>query len=228
MGMQKQKNIMTSKLPSSKNDQIETLCSMSPVIPVLTFETVEEALPVSEALLEGGITVLEITLRTPVALDVIKMLSEKLPEAKVGAGTITTPELYHSAEEAGACFMVSPGLTNEILEAGVTSDIPLLPGIQTISEMLLGLQYNYQRFKFFPASVSGGPQALKAYSGPFGDVKFCPTGGISLDNAQDYLKLSNVMCVGGSWLAPKNLIEEKNWAGIKQRAQETFIKLQQG
>ena len=228
MGMQKQENLMISKRPSSINDQIDTLCSITPVIPVLTFETVEEALPVSEALLEGGISVLEITLRTPVALDVIQMLSEKLPEAKVGAGTITTPELYQSAEEAGACFMVSPGLTNELLEAGVSSDIPLLPGIQTISEMLLGLQYNYQRFKFFPASVSGGPQALKAYSGPFGDVKFCPTGGISLDNAQDYLNLSNVMCVGGSWLAPKNLIEEKDWTAIKLRAKETFLKLQQG
>lgn len=218
---------MISQLPSSKKDQIDALCLMTPVIPVLTFQTLEEALPVSEALLEGGIPVLEVTLRTPVALDAIQQLSERLPEAQVGAGTIINPELYRSAEDAGASFMVSPGLTTELLETGVSSKVPLLPGIQTISEMLEGLKYNYQHFKFFPASVSGGPQALKAYSGPFGDIKFCPTGGISLDNAKDYLQLKNVMCVGGSWLAPRNLIEAKDWSGIKKLAKETVQMLGQ-
>jgi 2-dehydro-3-deoxyphosphogluconate aldolase/(4S)-4-hydroxy-2-oxoglutarate aldolase len=218
---------MISQLTASKKDQIDALCLMTPVIPVLTFQTLEEALPVSEALLEGGIPVLEVTLRTPVALDAIQHISERLPEAQVGAGTIINPELYRFAEDAGASFMVSPGLTTELLETGVSSKVPLLPGIQTISEMLEGLKYNYQHFKFFPASVAGGPQALKAYSGPFGDIKFCPTGGISLDNAQDYLELKNVMCVGGSWLAPRNLIEEKDWSGIKKLAKETVQMLGQ-
>ncbi len=212
---------MTKQLPSSKNDQIDTLCAMSPVVPVLTFRTTEEALPVAEALLEGGVSVLEVTLRTPVSLDAIHMLAEKLPEAMIGAGTITEPNLYKAAEEAGARFIVSPGITTELLEAGIESNIPLLPGIQTISEMLEGLRHNYQRFKFFPASIAGGPDALKAYSGPFSDVKFCPTGGISLENAQDYLSLSNVMCVGGSWLTPQSLIENKDWAAIKHLAEET-------
>ncbi|MGH1463351.1 MAG: bifunctional 4-hydroxy-2-oxoglutarate aldolase/2-dehydro-3-deoxy-phosphogluconate aldolase [Neptuniibacter sp.] len=216
---------MTIQLPPSKNDLIDALCSMTPVIPVLTFHTMEEALPVSEALLEGGIPVLEITLRTPIALDVIQMLSERLPEAKIGAGTITNPKLYHTAEEAGASFIVSPGLTTELLETGIKSSTPLLPGIQTISEMMEGLRYGYQRFKFFPASVSGGADALKAYSGPFSDIKFCPTGGINLDNAEDYLSLKNVMCVGGSWLTPQSLIENKDWKTIEHLAEETIARL---
>ncbi|MGI1669021.1 MAG: bifunctional 4-hydroxy-2-oxoglutarate aldolase/2-dehydro-3-deoxy-phosphogluconate aldolase [Neptuniibacter sp.] len=216
---------MTKQLPQSKTTQVDELCALSPVVPVLTFQTTEEALPVAEALLKGGVSVLEVTLRTPVSLDAIHMLAEKLPEAMIGAGTITEPGLYKAAEEAGARFIVSPGLTTELLETGIDSTIPLLPGIQTISEMMEGLRHGYQRFKFFPASIAGGADALKAYAGPFGDIKFCPTGGINLDNAEDYLSLKNVMCVGGSWLTPQSLIENKDWKAIEHLAEETIARL---
>jgi 2-dehydro-3-deoxyphosphogluconate aldolase/(4S)-4-hydroxy-2-oxoglutarate aldolase len=205
--------------------QIDAICALAPVIPVLTFNSVEEALPIAEALLEGGLPVLEITLRTDAALAAIQLLAERLPEAKIGAGTIATPAQYQAACDAGASFIVTPGSTCELLDSGLASDIPLLPGVQTVSEMMEGLQRGYQRFKFFPASVAGGTPALKAYSGPFPDVRFCPTGGIRLETAHEYLALGNVMCVGGSWLTPADLIAKGDWNGIRAIARDTVARL---
>lgn len=217
---------MTIKtLTADKTARIDEICALAPVIPVLTFNSAAEALPIAEALLEGGLPVLEVTLRTEAALESIQLLSERLPEARVGAGTIADPAQYRAACEAGASFIVTPGSTRELLDSGIDSAVPLLPGIQTISEMMEGLQRGYRRFKFFPASVAGGPPALKAYAGPFPDVRFCPTGGIRLDSANDYLSLDNVMCVGGSWLTPADLIEAGNWSGIRDLARETVQRL---
>jgi 2-dehydro-3-deoxyphosphogluconate aldolase/(4S)-4-hydroxy-2-oxoglutarate aldolase len=205
--------------------QIDAICALAPVIPVLTFNSVEEALPIAEALLEGGLPVLEITLRTDAALAAIQLLAERLPEAKIGAGTIATPAQYQAACDAGASFIVTPGSTCELLDSGLASDIPLLPGVQTVSEMMEGLQRGYQRFKFFPASIAGGTPALKAYSGPFPEVRFCPTGGIRLETAHEYLALGNVMCVGGSWLTPADLIAKGDWNGIRAIARDTVARL---
>ncbi len=217
---------MTHKMLSPKTTaQIDAICALAPVIPVLTFNSVEEALPIAEALLEGGLPVLEITLRTEAALASIRLLAERLPEAKIGAGTIATPAQYKAACEAGSCFIVTPGSTNELLDLGVESDIPLLPGIQTISEMMEGMQRGYKRFKFFPATIAGGTPALKAYAGPFPDIRFCPTGGIRLETAHEYLALGNVMCVGGSWLTPADLVAKGDWAGIRRIASETVARL---
>lgn len=217
---------MTIKtLSADKIEQIDALCALAPVIPVLTFDSAEEALPIAEALVEGGLPVLEVTLRTPAAMEAIELLAKRLPDARVGAGTIANPAQYRDACNAGASFIVTPGSTVELLEAGIDSEIPLLPGIQTVSELMEGLQRGYQRFKFFPASVSGGPQALKAYAGPFPDVRFCPTGGIRLETASDYLSLGNVMCVGGSWLTPADKVASGDWAGIRDIARETVTRL---
>ncbi|GGO85690.1 2-dehydro-3-deoxy-phosphogluconate aldolase [Marinobacterium nitratireducens] len=217
---------MTLKtLPEHKTAQIDAICALAPVIPVLTFDSAAEALPIAEALVEGGLPVLEVTLRTEAALDAIQLLADKLPEARVGAGTIANPAQYKAACEAGARFIVTPGSTRELLDTGIDSDIPLLPGIQTISEMMEGLQRGYRRFKFFPASIAGGPGALKAYAGPFPDVRFCPTGGIRLESADDYLSLDNVMCVGGSWLTPADLIARQDWNAIRDLARMTVDRL---
>ena len=217
---------MTHTMLSPKiTAQIDAICALAPVIPVLTFNSVEEALPIAEALLEGGLPVLEITLRTEAALAAIQILAERLPEARIGAGTIATPAQYKAACDAGASFIVTPGSTCELLDTGLASDIPLLPGIQTVSELMEGLQRGYQRFKFFPASVAGGTPALKAYSGPFPDVRFCPTGGIRLETAHEYLALGNVMCVGGSWLTPADLIAKGDWNGIRDIARDTVARL---
>ena len=212
-------------LSPQTSQQIDELCALSPVIPVLTFNTLEEALPIAEALVEGGLTVLEVTLRTPVALDAIHLLSDKLPEAHVGAGTVLDQEQYKTACDAGARFIVTPGATDELLQYGIESDIPLLPGVQTISELMIAYARGYRRFKFFPAEVAGGTAALKAYAGPLPDIRFCPTGGIRLETAADYLILSNVMCVGGSWLTPANSVADKDWAAIRQLARDTVFKL---
>ncbi len=217
---------MTHTMLSPKiTEQIDAICALAPVIPVLTFNSVEEALPIAEALIEGGLPVLEITLRTEAALASIQLLAERLPEAKIGAGTIATPAQYQQACDAGATFIVTPGSTCELLEKGLSSAVPLLPGIQTVSEMMEGLQRGYQRFKFFPATVAGGTPALKAYSGPFPDVRFCPTGGIRLETAPEFLSLGNVMCVGGSWLTPADLVAKGDWKGIRDIARDTVSRL---
>src|SRR5690606_33557850 len=169
-----------------------------PVIPVLVLRDEAHAVPVAEALLAGGIEVLEITLRSDAALPAIERLARDFPQALIGAGTVTNVEMAACALSAGARFLISPGLTPALLDAAAQGQVPLIPGISTVSELMTGLDRGYQSFKFFPAEAAGGIKALKAIAGPFPDVRFCPTGGITPDNALDYLRLPNVVCVGGS------------------------------
>ncbi len=212
---------MTEKrLPDSATATLDQICALAPVIPVLTINREADALPIAEALLEGGLPVLEITLRTDVGLRAIEAISKAFPEARVGAGTVLNAAQYRAACEAGSAFIVSPGCTDELLQTGIDSDIPLLPGIQSVSELMPGLQRGYQRFKFFPAEVAGGVAALKAFQGPFPDVRFCPTGGIKLGNAPEYLAQKNVMCVGGTWLTPADLVDAQDWSAIAQLARQ--------
>ncbi|GAB4269865.1 MAG: bifunctional 4-hydroxy-2-oxoglutarate aldolase/2-dehydro-3-deoxy-phosphogluconate aldolase [Methylomicrobium sp.] len=190
-----------------------------PVMPVMVIKNLEDAVPLAEALIKGGIKVLEITLRTPVALDAIKAISERVEGAIVGVGTVTTPEQLQAAEDAGAVFAISPGLTPKLLDAAMQSGIALIPGVATISELMLGMEYGLDHFKFFPAAAAGGVNLLKGIAGPIPSATFCPTGGISPDNYNDYLKLPNVACVGGSWLAPDDVVAAKDWSKITELAQ---------
>ena len=191
-----------------------------PVMPVMVIQNIDDAVPMAEALVAGGIKVLEITLRTPVALDAIKLISQNVKNAVVGAGTIANPQQLQAAEEAGAVFAISPGITTNLLTAASKGNIALIPGIATLSELMLGMEYGLDHFKFFPAEATGGIPLLKAISGPFPQITFCPTGGISPGNYNDYLQLPNVACVGGSWLAPQTVVNEKNWIKIKELAQK--------
>ena len=196
------------------------IMNLSPVIPVLVIESVDIAVPLARALVEGGLRVLEVTLRSGAALPSIAAIAKALPEAVVGAGTVLNANDYKRASDAGARFIVSPGITDSILEAAQHSGIPLLPGIATAGEIMRGLDAGIVNFKFFPAESSGGAAAVKAFAGPFAQVRFCPTGGITVSNARDYLALENVLCVGGSWLAPRRLVDNKDWTAIAQLASE--------
>lgn len=194
-----------------------------PVMPVMVIQNLDDAVPLAEALVAGGIRVLEITLRTPIALEAIKLIADNVKDAIVGAGTITTPEQLQAAEEAGAVFAISPGLTPKLLAAAVAGNIALIPGVASLSELMLGMEYGLDHFKFFPAEAAGGIPMLKAIAGPVPYVTFCPTGGISPENYQDYLALSNVACVGGSWLAPADAVKAKNWARVTELAQQAIV-----
>lgn len=187
-------------------------------MPVMVIQNLDDAVPLAKALVAGGIRVLEITLRTAVAMEAIKLISQEVPDAIVGAGTILTPEQLQAAEDAGAVFAISPGLTPTLLAAAVKGNIALIPGIATLSELMQGMEYGLDYFKFFPAEAAGGIPMLKAIAGPIPQVTFCPTGGISPDNYQAYLQLSNVACVGGSWLAPLDAVKAKNWAKVTELA----------
>lgn len=191
-----------------------------PVVPVLVIKDVESAVPLAKALIAGGIKVLEVTLRTPVALDVIRKIADEVPEAIIGAGTVTNAQQLKQVVDAGAKFAISPGLTEALLEAGKGYDIPLIPGISSISDLMTAKDAGYDHLKFFPAEASGGVKALKSIGGPFPDVTFCPTGGIGPANYNDYLSLSNVACVGGSWVSPDAAIESGDWDAITQLAKE--------
>ena len=197
---------------------LDDILKLAPVVPVLSIAQLADAVPLARALCAGGLTVLEITLRSDIALAAITEIARAVPEAIVGAGTVLNPMHLEQVIAAGARFAISPGATPELLAAGKTSAIPLLPGIATASEIMLGLSAGYTRFKFFPAESSGGINAVKSFSGPFKDVRFCPTGGIDAALAPRYLKLDNVITVGGSWMAPNALIAVKDWAGITELA----------
>ena len=209
----------TDSLPAAHSAQLDAICRPAGVIPVLAIQRLEDAVPLAHALVEGGLTVLEVTLRTACALEAVRRLKQTLPQATIGVGTVLTPEQYRASEQAGADFVVTPGTTEAIYRYGMTSTVPLLPGVATLTELLNGWQHGYRCFKFFPAEACGGVAALKAFAGPLLEARFCPTGGISPDNAADYLALSNVMCVGGSWLTPKALVDVQDWSGIRQLAQ---------
>ncbi len=190
-----------------------------PVIPVLALPAVETAVKVARALGAGGIRVLEVTLRTDAALDIIRELAAE-PELTIGAGTVTTPEQLDQAARAGARFAVSPGATEHLLAAGRDAAIPLLPGVSTASELMTAVDTGYHCLKFFPAEASGGTAALKALAGPFPEVRFCPTGGVGAGNYRDYLALPNVVCVGGSWLVPPEALAAEDWSAITRLARE--------
>ena len=207
---------MTSKWKTSP----EEIFAAGPVVPVLVINDVEKAVPLAKALMEGGIKVLEVTLRTPAAIDVIKRIADEVPDSLIGAGTVTNAQQLKAVVEAGAKFAISPGMTADLLKAGMDADIPLIPGISSTSDLMKGKDAGYTHMKFFPAEASGGVKAIKSISGPFPDVTFCPTGGIGPNNYNDYLALNNVKCVGGSWLAPDDAIESGDWARITQLAKE--------
>ena len=182
---------------------IDEVMRTAPVIPVLTIEDVSDARPIAEALIAGGLPVLEVTLRTPAALNIIKEIAG-VPGAIVGAGTVLNELQLRQSIEAGAKFAVSPGLTDSLAAAAGAFGIPFLPGVATPSEIMRGLDHGLDRFKFFPAEASGGTAALATLSGPFANVRFCPTGGIGAETAQDWLNLDAVLCVGGSWVVPSS------------------------
>ena len=193
----------------------------APVIPVIVLHKVEHAVPMAEALVAGGIRVLEVTLRTPQGLACIEAIAKAVPQAIVGAGTVRSAADATAAAQAGARFAVSPGYTSKLGQACRDLKLPLLPGVATSSEIMAAMEDGLSELKFFPAVQSGGLQMLKAWQGPFGDVRFCPTGGISPANAAEFLALSNVVCVGGSWLVPASAVEAGNWSEITELAQAT-------
>lgn len=192
----------------------------APVIPVIVLHDVRHAVPMARALVEGGICMLEVTLRTPQALDCMRAIASEVPEAVVGAGTVRSAADAEAAARAGARFAVSPGFTPAVGRACRDQGLPLLPGVATGSEIMLAQEEGHAALKFFPALQAGGAAMLKAWSGPFGDVVFCPTGGISPGNAAEFLALPNVACVGGSWLVPGDALAQGDWARITRLARE--------
>ena len=203
----------------SKSDAARDLCGLAPIIPVLVVHDVAHARPLAEALVAGGLPVLEVTLRTPAALDVIAEMAQ-VPGGHVGAGTLVTPADVSAAKAAGATFGVSPGCTDALMDATEAAGLPMLPGAATASEAMALLERGYDVLKFFPAEASGGVPALKGIGGPLPQITFCPTGGISPKNAKDYLALPNVICAGGSWVAPSDLVQAGDWAGIEALARD--------
>jgi 2-dehydro-3-deoxyphosphogluconate aldolase/(4S)-4-hydroxy-2-oxoglutarate aldolase len=198
--------------------ELTTLLAGTPVVPVLVIEEVSAAVPLGRALVAGGLPVLEITLRTPTALDVIRAIAGEVEGAVVGAGTVLSAAQYRDAAGAGARFVVSPGATAAVLDAAAASTVPLLPGAATASEVMRLLEQGYVFLKFFPAAPAGGVAYLKALAAPLPEARFCPTGGIDAASAKDYLNLSNVVCVGGSWVAPAAAVAAGDWQEITRLA----------
>ena len=194
---------------------IEKFLRLSPVMPVVTFTDPGVAVDVARALVRGGIRVIEVTLRTPVALEAMELIAKSVPEITVGAGTVLSLADLKASAEAGAAFAISPGSTDALLSAGTSGPIPYLPAVATASELMAGLAAGYQCFKFFPAGAAGGIPLLNALGGPFPDARFCPTGGISQSTVKSYLDLPNVLCAGGSWLTPAEAMKNKDWAAIE-------------
>ena len=205
--------------PADASRLTREVCALAPIVPVLVVHDAAVARPLAEALIAGGLPALEVTLRSPAALDAIRAMAQ-VPGGHVGAGTLITPGDVRAAKAAGATFGVSPGATDELLAACEAEDLPLLPGAATATEAMLLLARGYDMLKFFPAEASGGAPALKAIGAPLPQITFCPTGGVSLANARAYLDLPNVICAGGSWVAPQELINSADWAGIEALARE--------
>lgn len=205
--------------PQEASRKSRELCGLAPVIPVLVIDDLDHARPLAEALVKGGLPVLEVTLRTPVALEAIRIMAE-VDGGVVGAGTLLKPSDVKAAVKAGAKFGVSPGVTKKLAEACEDADLPLLGGIATVTEAMRMLERGYEVCKFFPAEANGGAKALKSFAGPLPQVSFCPTGGVTPQNAPDYLKLPNVLCVGGSWVADPKLMKAGRWDEIEALARE--------
>jgi 2-dehydro-3-deoxyphosphogluconate aldolase / (4S)-4-hydroxy-2-oxoglutarate aldolase len=193
---------------------------ISPVIPVVTIDDPQDAVPLARALADGGVKIIELTLRTDSALTSLKLIAEEVPDILVGAGTILTPGQADAAVSAGAQFLVSPGVTPGLLSHMLTLNVPVLPGVATVGEVMAVLESGLDTMKFFPAGPAGGPAYLAAIGAPIRHVRFCPTGGISLATAPDYLKLPNVSCVGGSWLTPAAAVAAKDWGTVTSLARE--------
>ncbi len=197
-------------------DKIIEVLQISPIVPVVVVEDIKDAVPLAQSLIEGGIHIIEVTLRSSCALEAIELIAKNVPKMRVGAGTILNPTQLEQAQNRGAEFLISPGLTIKLLEYAKKKDMLLIPGVSSSSEVMQALEWGYNTLKFFPAEYCGGVKLLNAFNGPFKEVKFCPTGGISADNMRSYLNLENVLCVGGSWLTPKNLIQNKEWDKITE------------
>lgn len=205
--------------PQDASKRAREICELAPIVPVLVVNEVAHARPLAEALVAGGLPALEVTLRTPAALEVIAEMA-KVPGGVVGAGTLVTPQDVKNAKSAGAQFGVSPGATDALLAACEAEGLPLLAGAATASEAMRLFERGYDVLKFFPAEASGGAPALKALGGPLPQISFCPTGGVSPQNAMSYLSLPNVICAGGSWVAPGTMVQSGDWAGIEALAKD--------
>lgn len=199
---------------------IRSVMTAGPVIPVLVIAKESDAVPLARALVKGGVRVLEVTLRSDAALAAIKAIAREVPDAIVGAGTVLNADQLARATEAGAKFIVSPGLAETVARAASDARVPLLPGVATASDIMRALDLGLSHLKFFPAETSGGAAAVNAFAGPFPDLRFCPTGGITAAIAPNYLKLPNVLCVGGSWLAPKDAVAAGEWGKIEALARD--------
>lgn len=208
--------------PAEASRQTTQIANLAPVIPVLTVPDASKAEGLARALVAGGLPALEVTLRTPAALDAIRAMAS-VDGGVVGAGTLMTPDDVRAAKDAGALFGVSPGATDRILDTAEEVGLPMLPGAATASEVMRLLERGYIMLKFFPAEASGGAAALGAFAGPIPQVSFCPTGGVNLKNVGDYLALPNTNCVGGSWVAPGTMIDSSDWAGIEALAREATL-----
>jgi 2-dehydro-3-deoxyphosphogluconate aldolase/(4S)-4-hydroxy-2-oxoglutarate aldolase len=210
---------------SARTLKVLNLMQQGPIIAVIIIEQLEQAVPLAQALVAGGVRVLEVTLRTPVALEGIYRIAQEVPEAIVGAGTVVQPQQMQAAAQAGAKYVVSPGFTSALSRAAQDQHLPWLPGVATPSEMMLAMEHGHEALKFFPAEENGGVPALKALHGPFPNLRFCPTGGIREHNATEYLALPNVACVGSSCLSPSASIQASDWAGITRNAQRILAQL---
>ncbi|MFF7565234.1 bifunctional 4-hydroxy-2-oxoglutarate aldolase/2-dehydro-3-deoxy-phosphogluconate aldolase [Streptomyces pseudovenezuelae] len=197
-----------------------SVLDIAPVVPVVVVADASDAVPLARALVAGGLSAIEVTLRTPVALDAIRAIAEEVPDAVVGAGTVITPEQVRESVAAGARFLVSPGWTDVLLEAMRGSGVPFLPGVSTTSEVVALLERGVTEMKFFPAEAAGGTAYLKSLSGPLPQARFCPTGGIGPGNAPEYLSLPNVGCVGGTWMLPADAIAARDWVRVERLARE--------
>lgn len=207
--------------PDQRAAALDAILRRAPALPVLTIERLDDAVPLARTLVEAGLPVLEVTLRSSVALEAIARIAVEVPGAIVGAGTVLRPLDLEQVAEAGAGFAIAPGATEGLYAAARTTAIPFLPAIATASELMHGLEQGHRRFKFFPAAAMGGPAALKAFAGPFPHARFCPTGGIDADSAPGYLALANVLTVGGAWMVPPDALAQRDWgriAGLATRA----------
>jgi len=195
---------------------------LSPIVPVIALESVDDALPLAKALLEGGIAIMEITLRTEAGLKSIETIAKAMPQMNVGAGTVLNADDFKKAVEHGAQFVFSPGISEELMQTSIELGVALIPGVATASEVMLAKNNGFEHCKLFPATVAGGVEALKAFSGPFASMRFCPTGGVNLNNVKDFLDLNNVVCAGGSWIVPKQAIRDQDFKVITTLCKEAL------
>ncbi|MGM9381582.1 bifunctional 4-hydroxy-2-oxoglutarate aldolase/2-dehydro-3-deoxy-phosphogluconate aldolase [Streptomyces antibioticus] len=207
---------MASPLPSSAAGA--SVLDLTPVLPVVVVRDADDAVPLARALVAGGLPAIEVTLRTPAALDAVRRISAEVPEAVVGAGTVITPEQVTACVAAGARFLVSPGWTDGLLAAMRASGVPFLPGVSTATEVVALLERGVREMKFFPAQAAGGTAYLRSLAGPLPQARFCPTGGVGPDNAAEYLSLPNVGCVGGSWMVPAEAVATRDWGRVEELA----------